>query len=642
MSVSDGQNADEVTFNDAFMSRNEDTSTTGQVDLKNVDAPSGASIANIQRAINSLCSSLGISNAEAYNFLIAWASAIVGSASSSAKDKIDALTLKFRGTATLGHNHDGTDGQGEKVSAASLDAFNNYWLAWQKIGPLSVSGTSHDVSAQMSGKSPGGGASAAGVLTGASQNRVEMIDDATKTFLEDSEGQRIYGRITESAGTWTVTFYKFEGGSEVSHSFGSPVSANFLFREVFTSAFRPTIGENPFEFGTLDVTADVVDASATQRGLVSILAQAFAGDKTFNDALEALSEVYGSIQADGATTGSNATAAAPAKTILRLTNASLVSISTIPAPSKPQLLIIRNFTGSSVSLIQGSSIETGTGADLPIADKASVFLFYDTTETKWAVIGGSGGTSFGNQSANTVLAGPSTGSPAAPTFRSLVSDDIPTLDISTKTSGTLAISRGGTGQTTKTAAFDALSPTTTKGDLILNDGTNNVRKAAGTNGHRLTARSSDAEGAAWEAPETWTYSSAVSTAKTPPSSGVRLQMSGNSIVVPEGQEWHITGQIEATRPGASPGYSRVICYWTGANGDDVSTSTPAGVSGIIAGTFIGDVQFDPVIGDTFMNAPTIRLLGGVGGTTVFLVPLVAMQIPANARIYTYIYGMRVK
>ena len=34
----------------------------------------------------------------------------------------------------------------------------------------------------------------------------------------------------------------------------------------------------------------------------------------------------------------------------------------------------------------------------------------------------------------------------------------------------LTIGRGGTGQATKTAAFDALSPTTNQGDLIYNDG----------------------------------------------------------------------------------------------------------------------------------------------------------------------------
>ena len=65
--------------------------------------------------------------------------------------------------------------------------------------------------------------------------------------------------------------------------------------------------------------------------------------------------------------------------------------------------------------------------------------------------------------------------------------------------GTLAIANGGTGQTTQTAAFDALSPLTTKGDLIAHNGTNDVRVPVGTNGYVLTADSSAATGVAWAA-----------------------------------------------------------------------------------------------------------------------------------------------
>ena len=65
--------------------------------------------------------------------------------------------------------------------------------------------------------------------------------------------------------------------------------------------------------------------------------------------------------------------------------------------------------------------------------------------------------------------------------------------------GTLSIANGGTGQTTQTAAFDALSPLTTKGDLIAHNGTNDVRLAVGTNGYVLTADSSAASGIAWAA-----------------------------------------------------------------------------------------------------------------------------------------------
>ena len=51
--------------------------------------------------------------------------------------------------------------------------------------------------------------------------------------------------------------------------------------------------------------------------------------------------------------------------------------------------------------------------------------------------------------------------------------------------GTLGISNGGTGQTTKTAAFDALAPTTTSGDTMYFNGTDVVRLGIGTAGQAL-------------------------------------------------------------------------------------------------------------------------------------------------------------
>jgi len=63
----------------------------------------------------------------------------------------------------------------------------------------------------------------------------------------------------------------------------------------------------------------------------------------------------------------------------------------------------------------------------------------------------------------------------------------------------LPIASGGTGQTTQTNAFDALSPATTKGDLIVYNGTDNVRQAVGTNDYVLTADSTTATGVKWAA-----------------------------------------------------------------------------------------------------------------------------------------------
>jgi len=82
--------------------------------------------------------------------------------------------------------------------------------------------------------------------------------------------------------------------------------------------------------------------------------------------------------------------------------------------------------------------------------------------------------------------------------------DVPTLNQNTtgtaaNVTGTVAIANGGTGQTSQTAAFDALAPTITKGDLIVYNGTDNVRLAVGTNDYVLTADSTQATGVKWAA-----------------------------------------------------------------------------------------------------------------------------------------------
>lgn len=77
----------------------------------------------------------------------------------------------------------------------------------------------------------------------------------------------------------------------------------------------------------------------------------------------------------------------------------------------------------------------------------------------------------------TVLHGNSAG---APTFGA--------VSLTADVSGTLPILNGGTGQTTATAAFNALSPITATGDLIIGNGTNSAtRLAIGASTYVLTS-----------------------------------------------------------------------------------------------------------------------------------------------------------
>ena len=64
-------------------------------------------------------------------------------------------------------------------------------------------------------------------------------------------------------------------------------------------------------------------------------------------------------------------------------------------------------------------------------------------------------------------------------------------------SGALAIANGGSGQTTQTAAFNALDPLTTKGDVLVHNGTDSIRLAVGPNGTIVEADSTQTAGIKW-------------------------------------------------------------------------------------------------------------------------------------------------
>ena len=80
----------------------------------------------------------------------------------------------------------------------------------------------------------------------------------------------------------------------------------------------------------------------------------------------------------------------------------------------------------------------------------------------------------------------------------LSSTDIPNLDVAKITTGVFSLSRGGTGASTASAAFENLSPLTTKGDLLGSDGSNNIRIPVGSNGQLLVADSTQTSGVRWD------------------------------------------------------------------------------------------------------------------------------------------------
>jgi hypothetical protein len=120
----------------------------------------------------------------------------------------------------------------------------------------------------------------------------------------------------------------------------------------------------------------------------------------------------------------------------------------------------------------GYTTNTGTVTSVGLA-LPNIFSVSDSPVTTSGTLTGT----LANQNANIVFAGPGTGSAAAPTFRALVANDIPNLDAEKITTGTLPISRGGTGATS-----------VTQGGIIYGSSTSAYASTAvGTAGQVLTS-----------------------------------------------------------------------------------------------------------------------------------------------------------
>lgn len=146
---------------------------------------------------------------------------------------------------------------------------STYTLITNGIDNTGVGGLTVDISGYLVGESPDGSENQEGITTASPFNRVEIRDFITETFIEDAEGQKVYGRITEAAGVWTLSFYTNEAGVETAHNLAQ-TQLLVYYRKVFTLADLPTFGVDAAILGSLDLTNDIIPATNTLAGKVTL------------------------------------------------------------------------------------------------------------------------------------------------------------------------------------------------------------------------------------------------------------------------------------------------------------------------------------------------------------------------------------
>ena len=200
------------------------------------------------------------------------------------------------------------------------------------------------------------------------------------------------------------------------------------------------------------------------------------------------------VDATGRITAASSTATTGTGNVVLSTSPTLVT----PALGTPSSATLTNATGLPISTgVSG----LGTGVATFLATPSSLNLLNAITDET-----GTGSLVFAT---SPTLVTPVLGTPTSVTLTNATG-----LPLSTGVTGTLGIANGGTGQTTASAAFNALSPITTTGDLIIGTGVNTAsRLPIGANTYILTSNGTTAS---WTAPTSGVSSfSAGSTGFTP-------------------------------------------------------------------------------------------------------------------------------
>jgi len=347
-----------------------------------------------------------------------------------------------------------------------------------------------------------GSASVVPVLTTNAQGQVTAVTNTTIAI----SGSAVSGNISGSAGNVTGVVAVLNGGTgQTSYTDGQLLIGNSTGNTLTKSTLTAGTGIS-ITNGAGSITIDATNAGAVT-SVTGTSPVVSSGGATPNISL---ASGYGDTQNPYASKTANYFLAAPNGTAGVPTFRAVVpaDIPTLNQNTTGQAGSVANALTAGTGLLYSAGTTYDGSAAITINNTAPMVYpgagIPNSTGTAW-------GASYTTTGSGTVLVlatspsltTPILGTPQSGNF-SVGSFTWPTFNQNTtgtadNVTGVVAIANGGTGQTTAVAAFDALSPATTKGDLIVSNGTDNVRQAVGTDTYVLTADSTTATGIKWAA-----------------------------------------------------------------------------------------------------------------------------------------------
>lgn len=393
--IINGTPVDAPTTNTALLGRQADDFFTGTISAQSGASANGGFIDSLQQEHNSAASFMGKAANSPFNDLPVYANNSGMTTNVGLFDRLDEISAFF--DPVTGHNHNGTPGSGGAVQALYVASVVLHGYIIRGVDITGATGGSSNVSSQFSTTVPSSTPTAKGAVVNFPYNKIVLRQatgvDTGDQFV-DGSGNEVYGRLTNSGGvggTWTITYYVDLSGVETPYSFPGSVDVAFYYQQLFNPITDAPVYSEYAIIPSENLTEDVLDANLTQSGKVNLIAQSFAGLKTFRDGI-AYTEY-----ADSSPTGAGATVALGASKWVQLTNSSLLSVAMVGSPSSGELRILTNNTTNTITILNNSGgtasqrILTGTNADMQLKQDATIFLAYDALTSRWRIIGGSGG-----------------------------------------------------------------------------------------------------------------------------------------------------------------------------------------------------------------------------------------------------------